>query len=388
MKSVKYFIVVLAGLGMAACNSGEEEGEGANGIVPNEVKAVTLRIDGLSHNGKLRSLDDKTLAKHTINLKDLTLVFTDGTAVYQTETLSATVNPDDFTAIQGDEGVTYHKVNPAVTKVLVVGNTVGKTITLTPVAAVRASLAEAEKEQGKDNVTLYGEGDLVPATPAYTHPDTHPETVTAHYTTEVEISPLVARFEIDGIECMDLGKDYASFVLKGLGLVDIYPSVSLDRSAFAGKWTVYNATNTGGLFYEPGKTSPVPGGIEFGSPGWAYEAISNAPFDETTNTYEAEGGKVFAFNFIAKAGEFPNIKLRLGEVAPKTALGFANYEYVSTRGFTGADATHPKPGYIYQFDLTFAEANIGPWDPDSKKCINVAVKVMEWEIVSVNPAFH
>lgn len=385
MNALKFLVIVFIAFGVYACSNNEDNPD----VNSKKTKTVTLRLDGISSTVITKSVSSKSTAS-VINLKDVTVLLTDGTNIYGKKVFS---NPStDFSSIiNPSTGYVFHMLDPAINKVIIVGNTAGVTIDYTNVATVKSSLIKAADEQDKDNVTLYGENILTASTEVS---PPHTEN-TDYFTTTVNLSPIVSRIEIGKIQCSDLGAVYSSFKLSGIGLVDIYQQINLGLTNLSEKLSIYTGTGSLGKIYMPGLASPPVGGYEFGNAAaisWAYDAISPAAsFTSSSSTYYAEGDntKVFAYNFIPVAGTFPNIKMRLSDVT-RADLSPTTFSYVSTKSFTGTgfDNTHPKPGYVYQFDLVFHEDNIGPFNPDAKICIDVKVTVSSWVIQALSPVFY
>lgn len=388
MKRLKYLVFMLASVTMFACSNGDDEG--AATPVVGKTRTVTVRLDGLLTQ-VTKSIGDKSSAG-VINLKDVTILLTDGTNIYEKKTISNT--EADFANVTGAAGYVFHQLDPAINKVIVLGNTFGETITLTNVATVKSSVMNASAEQDKSNILLYGEDILVAGTEAT--PTPHPSVNTDYFTTTVNLSPLVSRIEIGKIQCSNLGTMYSSFNLAGLGLVDICQQINVDGTGLSEKLSIYTGAGSMGKIYAPGTSNPPTGGYEFGNSAalaWAYDAVSPvAPFASAATTYYAGGGantKVFGYNFIPVAGSFPNVKLRLSGVTRVDGYPTQS-SYVSTKSLAGGsvDATHPKAGYIYQFDLVFAESNIGPFNPDGEICVDVKVTVSSWVIQALTPTFY
>lgn len=151
MKIRNLFLATLATLTLFACSKSESEDTSSSGTT----KTVTLNLGGLM-TSTLKSIGDKSTAG-VITLRDVTVLLTDGTNIYVRKNF---VSPtSDFTTITGSAGYIFHEVNPAINKVIIVGNTIGNTVDYTNVATVKSSLVQAniENEEGKDYVTLYGD---------------------------------------------------------------------------------------------------------------------------------------------------------------------------------------------------------------------------------------
>lgn len=396
MKIRNLFLATLAALALFACNN-SDSGDVLSSESSGQTKSITLNLSGIT-TSVLKSVGDKTQIGGAITLTDVVVLLTDGTNIYAKKTITS--GSADYDSITGS-GYIFHEVNPAITSVMVLGNVVGKGIDFTNVASVKNSTLSAAGENinGKDYVTLLGEEALI-VQPAGSEPtNTHPNTSTTYYTAAVELAPLVARMEINKIQCFDLGNSiYSSLQLVGLGLVDVYQQMKIDGTAVGSKLSVYTGSGSTGVIYMPGLVTPPAGGLEFGNElllAWAYDAITPMPtLDATTRSYFPGGNanKAFGYNFLPVEGSFPNVKIRLDNVIRKDGA-LNTFTYVTTKNFTNVlggalDSSHPKAGYIYQFDLSFSEDNIGPWDPASRICIDVNVTVKNWVIQTVTPVYN
>lgn len=380
MKLFGYLLVACAGLGLFACSTEDEVPSVTDGS-----KSVTLKINGVASAFDTKAVDAPSVST-TMRLKDVKIVFYNqgsGT-IYRSETL--TDASTDWAALTTGSGVIYHNLNPLIDAVLIVGNNVGKTITWTNANTIKASQLDAAGENTevatgdtKEYVTLFGE-DLSLATVAEPNADPH----YTLYNAEIELKPLVARFEIGNIQCDNLNSAlYSSFELEGIGLIDFNRFVTLGTGVAVAPKLLINTD-----ILEPGST-PVAGKYVFGAApeiAWAYNSIASILMDAPGDIYNpgATNSERYAYNFFPNG--FPNIKLVLDNVLALDPNVVVTYKYVATATFTGHAA--PIAGHIYQINLTFKEINIGPWDPTSTICVNVDVTVLPWTIETLTPVFH
>lgn len=416
MKLFGYLLVACAGLGLFACSTEDdptiENGDGAK-------KSVSLKLAGIS-GSETKATETGTTLEGKIVLKDLKIVFYDNSnptgprPIYRVEEFDGTLEADEtkWAALTGTAGYVFHDLDPKVNAVLVVGNWKyeGKSFTWTDVSTIKSSVLLANNENQavndfsnptpvnstKNYVTLWGEDkDL---TGPFTDDD-HPNATT--FTANVEIKPLVARFEIGNIQCTDLGTIYDRFTLKGIGLIDM--SLEASMNGYLSPRLVIG-TN----ILEPGNTAS--GKYEFGNAtelAWAYDAIpsviissSGTQYNPDGTTAAPDGTKKFVYNFFPDVDDeveatidgFPNIKLVLDDVMLKTGPE-SSFDYVVTAKFTSdinhlTDVPFPTAGKIYTVDLAFKEENIGPWNPDDFKCVIVHVSVADWDIVPLYPVFR
>lgn len=375
MKTTKMFLVALAALGMAACSNNDE----IPGMNNDGTKSVAIRFEGLSASTKAVG-DPKSAGE--IALSNVTVYFTDGTNILAKKSLS-TANTTEWGELTG-AGHIFHQLPSAVSQIQIVGNSAGKTITEGTVAALKGSVLKAAGEQTFTNVTLFGEDTTLEETEG----DEHVDKV---YTATVDLKPLVARFEIGNIACTDMGTGPVSgFDLKVIGLMDFNSAVKLDGTAAGTEYTLANVL-------EPG-SEPAEGKVVFGEAdaeaGWAWDKITGA-----TNITDAipwnpgeSGDKKFVYQFIPNKladGKMAQVKLVLDNVVWKDGTNNP-FNSVVTAKFQkdGQDLTEFEAGKIYTVDYQFKGENVGPWNPDDVKCVQINVTVASWEVVALTPVFE
>lgn len=377
MKTAKMFLVTLAALSMAACSNNDE----MPGMNNDGTKSVSLRLDGLATSS--RAIGDAQSAGK-IALSNLTVYFTDGTNILAKKSLS-TANAAEWAELTG-EGHVFHQLPSAVSQIQIVGNSTGKTITEGTVAALKASVLKAAGEQEFTNVTLFGEDTSLESQAPQVSDDHTDDVLKA----EVPLSPLVARFEIGNIACTDLGTGpVKQFDLSVIGLMDFNSGVTLAGTASGTEYTLDNVL-------EPG-SQVVQGKVIFGeadeNAGWAWDKISGATITTTTPWNPGvSGDKKFVYQFIPNKlanGKMAQVKLVLDNV--KWTDGTNNpFNSVVTAKFQkdGEDLTAFQAGKIYTVDYQFRGENVGPWNPDDVKCVQINVTVANWEVVALTPVFE
>ncbi len=402
MKAIKFFLIGLITVGFVACNNED----GVEDLTSSgATQSVTLKLEGITLN-ETRAID--TLTSDTkILLNDLTVVFHDDSKIYKNQPIPA----DSIGAITGSKGMVIHSIHSAATKVLVVGNSANKNINWTSVASIKASSIDVKKEQDVKDLVLYGEVNIDKKSyTEHTDPIEHPNTTIRRYNVAVTIAPLVSRFEIGNIQCVDLGDSIVSLELVGIGLVDFQNRVPLSGTVSANNFLAMGGFKDGTAFgniFEPGTTAP--GGINpfyvFGEKipayqeiAWSYDSVPKVAgnYVKLTNKntkYNPETSKKFAYNFLARTGikvSLPNIKLELTNIVPKSSYVHPpTWRFVTTAKYSGASATEQiTPGYIYTVDYAFKEGNLTPYDPDNQLCVQVGVTVKEWTIKALTPSFR
>lgn len=378
MKTAKMFLVTLAALSMAACSNNDE----IPGMNNDGTKSVSLRLDGLATSS--RAIGDAQKAGQ-IALSNLTVYFTDGTNILAKKSLS-TANTTEWAELTG-AGHVFHQLPSAVSQIQIVGNSTGKTITEGTVAALKASVLKAAGEQEFTNVTLFGEDTSLESQAPQASDDHTNDVLKA----EVPLSPLVARFEIGNIACTDLGTGpVKQFDLSVIGLMDFNSGVTLAGTASGTEYTLANVL-------EPGSQA-VQGKVIFGeadeNADWAWDKISGATNITSPTSWNPgeSGDKKFVYQFIPNKladGKMAQVKLVLDNV--KWTDGTNNpFNSVVTAKFQkdGVDLTEFQAGKIYTVDYQFRGENVGPWNPDDVKCVQINVTVANWEVVALTPVFE
>ena len=378
MKLSKYFMMAAASLALFAC-SNDEDIPGLNG---EGTKSVALKLDALSSGTSTKAVGDPQSAGQ-VALSNVTIYFTDGTNILKKETLS-TSNTAEWGELT-TTGHIFHQLPSTVSQVQIVGNSAGKTITETSVANLKNSVLNAAGEQTFTNVTLFGEDTSLEG-PTDDGEDGHGNVL---YTATVDLKPLVARFEIGNIACTDLGSGpVKQFDLSVIGLMDFNSGVTLAGAASGTEYTLANVL-------EPG-SSPEEGKVIFGEAdveaGWTWDKIAGATNITTTDPWNPETNKKFVYQFIPNKlanGKMAQVKLVLDNV--KWTDGTSNpFNSVVTAKFQkdGQDLTAFEAGKIYTVDYKFKGENVGPWNPDDVKCVQINVTVASWEVVALTPVFE
>ena len=376
MKLSKYFMMAAASLALFAC-SNDEDIPGLNG---EGTKSVALKLDGLSSGTSTKAVGDAQKAGQ-IALSNVTIYFTDGTKILKREVLNS--ESPAWTELTGKNGHIFHQLPSTVTQVQIVGNSAGKTITEGTVAALKGSVLKAAGEQEFTNVTLFGEDAELTKTTA----DEHGDNV---YTATVDLKPLVARFEIGNIACTDMGTGpVKQFDLSVIGLMDFNSAVTLAGTAAGTEYTLANVL-------EPGSQA-TEGKVVFGEAdaeaGWAWDKITGATNITNNTPWNPGDNKKFVYPFIPNKladGRMAQIKLVLDNVI-WTDVTSNPFNSVVTAKFQTSDGqalTDFQAGKIYTVDYQFKGENVGPWNPDDVKCVQINVTVASWEVVALTPVFE
>ena len=396
--------------------------------VDNAPKTVVLKLDGIAANVS-RSADPNTSDDNKkVTLNDIQVIFYGGGEngfVTKVAHVDATENAADWAKIVNPSegnGLRYENVPAATTHVMIIGNydalpetnknKVTEGASITDIKGMEIPLSSQntadEGETTKDNITLYGTGELQP------FESTAPEDANKDVRQAiVSIKPIISRIEITGISCdftTPAGEgavSYSKVDVKGIGLFDYYNTMTLDGKNVS---DMMDAS----LIVKPDAAETPQGGYKFLDATatawtWAFDQINaETGFTSTelrgTGKVELKRGEnnaTFAYNFFpattniddkaATAAQkvLANVRL-LVDATPASGTEQAN-NYVVTTSFrdaeTGGNIVAPVPGKIYKFEYAFKQENIREeWDAN-KMVVYVKVTTEEWQIQTVYPNF-
>lgn len=378
MKTTKLFLIGLAALSLTACNNNEEIPNLDNG----GTKSVALRFEGLGTSTKAVG---NQMSAGKVNLANMTVYFTDGVNILSKKHLTS--SDTEWTELT-TTGYVFHELPATVSAVQIVGNSEGKTLSEGTVTSLKSSVIKASGEQDFNDVVLFGE-DMTLEDGAG---DEHVDKVLM---AEVNIKPLVARFEIGNIACTDLGTGPVSkFDLNVIGLMNFNSGVTLDGQTASGEYTLANilapkspATEGKYIF---GETTDDAGN-NYSDVSWAWDKITGATITTTDDWNPGENQK-FVYQFIPNKlanNSMAQIKLVLDNVVWTDGTNNP-FNSIVTAKFQkdGQDLTEFEAGKIYTVDYRFKGENIGPWNPDDVTCVQINVNVANWEVVALTPVFE
>lgn len=421
MKLKQFGLLTAASLALVACSN---ESDPVMGGEDNAPKKVVLKLEGISQGTKSTdgNTTDEGSNKHSVSLKDVAIfLYADGGIIYEAKEIGS--DDDEWSNI-GTAGITFENVDPAVNKVMVIGNynnievnnnfgtaaslintkaadLLGKTISLKS-QNISALESDDATTSTKAVMTLFGKTENNIA-------DSNGDGI---YEAAVSIKPIVSRLEVSKVSCKFVTpvgsgiSQNATVVVNGIGLFDYYNTMTLDGTALT---QLMDAT----MILEPGTPSASDGKYVFlgdaADWNWAYDKTENSNYNNTLQgdgsektvemTKKTSGSATFAYNFFpvtsgstidgtssaAKDQVLANIRLRV-KVTDGVESG---KDYVVTTAFrdgTGS-VVSPAPGKIYQLEYAFETTNIREDWGDDKIKVNVTVTTVDWDIVAVTPSF-
>lgn len=416
MKLKQFGLLTAASLALVACSNESDPVLGGETGGP---KKVVLKLDGISQ-GATKSTDPNTgEGNKKVSLKDIAVfLYADGGSIYKA--VEYTSDSPEWENM-ATSGVTFDGIDPAVNKVMVIGNYANLKTEMSLGAATSfentnaADLLTKAVNLKSQNVSAQESGeDPATSTKAVmtlfgkTADNIKDSDGDGTYEANVQIAPIVSRLEVRKVTCTfvdpvgDGISKSATVEVNGIGLFDYYNTITLDGTALTG---LMDATK----ILEPTSVEEAPeGSYKFlgddASWNWAYDKTASPEYSNTltesnTELKKSDASATFAYNFFPVAvgttidgtpseqtdQVLANIRLSVkvtdSEESPKN--------YVVTTAFRNesGDVVVPAPGKIYQLDYSFETTNIREdWGDDNIK-VNVIVTTKDWEIVPVTPSF-
>lgn len=279
------------------------------------------------------------------------------------------------------EPIKLHFIDPAVTKVVAVGNQ-SSNLTLDE---LKAATLNVEEQQNPSDLVLYSESEL---TKDLTH--THDNGLTSNvYTASLTLVPRISRFEVDGfrIKFADPAKFEKVQVLQ-LAMDDYMPTTSITTGEESG--TLVNALTDAVLGVKNNSAVYTWLDANTATGIWWYDNFTAFEMTPTAPAKDFAAGEKLAYH-IFSGDQKPQfiIRLLVDEVPA----------YVYTKNFrlndlTGDPVTEFQEGYIYRMHAA-GESGSGDGSieiPEDKidemdRCLDISVTVHPWKVVVVAPEF-
>ena len=402
MKLTKLMLsACVAALALVSCN--KEEGPSVDG----NYKSVEIEIANLF----MTKSTGNFIAEGTpITLNNLRLYLTDGSAIYYdaTDELGTTLAETAYqfaptAAAPLPETISYHFVNPKVTKVVALANlTDDQYATIEDYEDIKALKLQINEQQNPDALALFDEATLV-ATGKQHFPqgNTHKQNaneITNVYKADLKLVPRVARFELDGFAFKFFKETpkYNKITINQVAFNNYYPTVNLFTGAEEGtlvdclaeeqvKAVQYLTGNTGNEWYSDKFTLVLERPATMDKDIWVNQQLADDlyyhMFPDPDVTVEPE-----------TAG-YPELMFQLS--AEDTA-GNTTATYIYTKRFlnqTGEVIKTFEEGKIYRMNaagLTDGEGDV-PFDEDDiaqlARCLDITVTVEDWNVILVTPEF-
>ena len=400
MKSNKLILsAFVAALALVSCN--KEEGPSVNG----EYKSVEIEINNLF---MTKSEGDAIAEGTPVILNNFRIYLTDGTNFYYdaTDENGVRLNESAYQfASKPSEAIEYHFVNPSVNKVVAVANLTDEQYeSITTYADIKALKLDVAKQQDPDALVLYAE-DYLEATgkPHIPTGDTHKpgeNLITNLYKADLNFTPRVARFELDGFAVRFLSGEKAR-----------YNNITIHQVAFNNYYPVtvlYNGAEEGTLIDCKAETPVSAVAYLTGNDGseWYSDKISiefDRPSGVTEDTWvEQELNKNLYYHFFPLASAAPEsagYPELMFQLSTEDTDGASSSTYIYTKSFKGNDGTAVtafEEGKIYRMNFSASvekdngdgDVPIGEDDIDQLgRCLDITVTVDDWNVILVTPEF-
>ena len=380
MKLTKLMLsACVAALALVSCQK-----EGPSVPVETKVKSVDVSIANMI----LTKSESSAIAKGTkVNLKNFKIFLTDNAYskvydAYASDGATAAKSyftADEYDITDTDAKASFHFVDPACTRVVVVAN----------MGDIAWNNIDDKLliggQQDVSELALYGYSDLVSAGSFHNETKDDVTYQLPVYKANVTVKPRDSRFEMDGFY-VNFKSDpaYSSIKFKQIAVQNYYPETQLNTGNESGS-LVNHITN----FADQGSTFTW---LHNGEKDW-YRNVFASAVEVTPAAPSAQAisgaDKCYAYHFFS-GDAVPVIVIDL------EADGLPAYLYSKNiKDTEGKPITEIKEGYIYRMnaagnvdnggdgDIVVDEDDIDPAD----RCLDITVDVMSWEVVLVAPEF-
>ena len=307
-----------------------------------------------------------------------------------TTVTAANPNPETGEPVAGEYTYTYHAVHESVTQVAVVRHAKPANGFEGTNLSVYATAAAVEKDNADlDGIDLYGSADLVNTGRTCNVPsENHQETYTYQlYSADVTVTPALARVEITGISCIDLGKTTlaASADASKTGGFDELALIDLIWGTEAAPYTFEFAKTTTGEGEEAKVTynDVLMGIYDPEAETKTRDLVSYVPGAPATD-------KAIAWN-VAPAATAPSTTSPMTLKMSASAYDYTVNTPIKTLTITGLkdksgnSISKFERSKIYRMTIPFLESNLDVSNEDI--CVEVDVTIANWVVVLVEPSF-
>lgn len=403
----KLFVAVLALAALAACNKDNdmkfvESNKKAVGIVITNSDMTRALAEGVAvdeNDGSVGKIKDQAPVGLCATTEELVVLFANSANVvveaWTFDKAEAGTLASDNSVAEDLNATTqayiFHNVSESVTQVAVVRPAVGVTpapgdkLEVYQQAAINVDAMDVEQVD-LNTIPLYGNSALT-----YTGDkckwEQHGETVIYNlYTAHVDVAPTIARVEVLGFDCLDLGQTtlkIAKGELKEDGTVYTggYDSLALKSIAWGGasEYTfafgaadvltgVYGGLNEAGEIVEQDRVAYVPGKDTKKAIVWNIDPTAVVP--------DVDANKMVV---TMDANRIDN-PIPVNNREKTLSIGFTLKE-----GETATQISKFEAGKIYRINVPFNESNLD--ETNEAICVEVEVEIANWIEVIVTPEF-
>jgi hypothetical protein len=396
MKLSKLMLTMaVAASAFAACNKQE-----TTPVVENQVinKSVVLDIA----NALQTKTPGTTIADGAqVTLNDYQVFFADAQGIlYTPKTVTAESNAETFFEAKNADtwGLVkqFHFLPTEVNKVIVIGN-YGAKIEATNTTELTELVGELklddENNAGATNLRLYGIDESLEVVKGdeknheQDNTDPHPA---PRYEAVVNLTPTVARFEVNGFEyALEEGREtreYVSMVVEQISVIDFYTEATVTYAGEVSAKTPYTFFQSPTFVLDDDTIYPKYFNDPKLVPGWYLDVVGTTLTGTTQDAKTwANTENLYAYHTFPTAVPTFVVKLTATD-----ANGIVSNLYLTTKSLTYVNdddeivpLTETEDAAIYKMYFKFDDSDIR----SAEKCINVTITVDSWDEVIVTPSF-
>ena len=384
MKTIKFMCAALvAAMTLAGCQKEQEQLPEDKGLA-----SVVIKLNNVAPGTKAIGGLDYDLEGKNIQLNSIQFFFSDGTTLYEAKDISQNTadvyfDADDLAAMGGEIKASFHFLPASVKKVIVLGNYTEKAASKE--TDLDATIAIVDY-QDVENFPLYAEAPLTSFT-TETHEVDGSVADYKLYKVNLDIYPLVSRFEITGIGCTLPTGSTKILKVNKMAFADFFDRCDLRtgngdilRSVVLEEEPIFN------YFQKQMLTSKWNNDFFNEAAGETKEGNSHPVLDlSVINPYVETD---IAYNFFCKGAQPPTLLFDITSFQNETEMGELNgapaYLYTKTYKLNSGDpVTTFEPGKIYRMDIRFAEDDL----THQAICLDITLNVVKWTVNIVTPEF-
>lgn len=386
----------LAILALAAMTANVACNKQDTALVANEgLMAVEISLENLNFTKAQTDafLTDKDAAK----LNNFKVFLTDGTNLLEAKSLDGQEPKYYYSVTDGDnlsEPVTIDLVPAAVNKVVIVGNVEDASWgdAAANLTELKALTVEIEDEQVHSDLTLFGEATLEATGRTHDHPTVN--TTYGVYTADVQIAPLVARFELDGFAFTFDGQNpkFDKVEVKQIALNNYYGTAIISPvtpSDLVNK--IQTVTDQSAMDYFAANLQVTDSKLK-----WYYDQVSGVSFEranaDANGVVKANMDSKLSYHFFPAETD-PQLFIELSVTPTGDSVSLPSYIYSKSFKKSDGGPVTFEPGYVYRMNAGSATDGDGdiPFDEEDinqiEKCLEIKVDVIPWTVVSIYPEF-
>ena len=376
---------------VVSCNKQDTAPMADSGLMAVEISLENLNFTKAPTDAFLTSGD-------AAQLNNFKVFLTDGTNLLEAKSLDGQAPKYFYSAEDGDnlaDKVTIDLVPAAVNKVVIVGNVDNASWgdDAADLAALRALTVEIEDEQIHSDLTLFGEAGLVAT--GRTHDHEVANTTYGVYSADVQLAPLVARFELDGFAFTFSGTNpkFDKVEVKQIALNNYYGTAAVSPVTPSDLVNnIQTVTDQSAMDYFAANLQQTDSKLK-----WYYDVVSGISFEranaDADGMVKANMDQKLSYHFFPAETD-PQLFIELSVTPTGDSVSLPSYVYSKSFKKSNGEPVTFEPGYVYRMNFAGSADNGDgdiPFDEDDinqiEKCLEITVEVLPWQIVSIYPEF-